>query len=65
MLPWLTAHVEDAKKLFGDDWWSYGIEGNEKALETFTRYHHEQGLSPTKLNVADLFAPESLEFFKI
>lgn len=65
MLPWLTAHVEDAKRLFGDDWWSYGLEGNMKALETFTRYHHEQGLSPTKLEVADLFAPESLEFFKI
>ncbi len=65
MLPWLTAHVEDAKKLFGDDWWSYGLEGNMKALETFTRYHHEQGLSPQKLEVSDLFAPEALEFFKI
>jgi 4,5-dihydroxyphthalate decarboxylase len=36
-----------------------------KALETFTRYHHEQGLSPKKLEVSDLFAPEALEFFKI
>jgi 4,5-dihydroxyphthalate decarboxylase len=65
MLPWLTAHVEDAKKLFGNDWWSYGLEGNMQALETFTRYHHEQGLSPKKLEVMDLFAPESLEAFKI
>ena len=65
MLPWLTAHVEDAKKLFGNDWWSYGLEGNMKNLDTFTRYHHEQGLSPKKLEVNDLFAPESLEAFKI
>ena len=65
MLPWLTAHVEDAKKLFGNDWWSYGLEGNMKALETFTRYHHEQGLSPKKLEVSELFAPEALEAFKI
>jgi 4,5-dihydroxyphthalate decarboxylase len=65
MLPWLTAHVEDARKLIGKDWWSYGLEGNMKNLETFTRYHFEQGLSPKKLEVADLFAPESLESFKI
>jgi len=65
MLPWLTAHVEDARREFGDDWWSYGLEKNRKTLETFTRYHHEQGLSPRKLDVAELFAPESLEAFKI
>ena len=65
MLPWLTAHVEDARREFGDDWWSYGLEKNRKTLETFTRYHHEQGLSPRKLEVSELFAPESLEAFKI
>ena len=65
MLPWLTAHVEDARKLIGNDWWSYGLEGNMKNLETFTRYHFEQGLSPKKLHVTDLFAPEALESFKI
>ena len=65
MLPWLTAHVEDARKEFGNDWWSYGLENNANVLETFTRYHHEQGLSPRKLSPQELFAPESLEAFKI
>jgi 4,5-dihydroxyphthalate decarboxylase len=65
MLPWLTAHVEDAKKEFGPDWWSYGLEGNFNNLDTFTRYHFEQGLSSRKLEVKDLFAPEALEAFKI
>ena len=65
MLPWLTAHVEDAKKEFGLDWWSYGLEGNFNNLDTFTRYHFEQGLSSRKLEVKDLFAPEALEAFKI
>ena len=65
MLPWLTAHVEDARRELGDDWWSYGLEKNHKTLDTFTRYHHEQGLSSRKLDVAELFAPESLEAFKI
>ena len=65
MLPHLTAQVEETKREFGDDWWPYGLEKNVKTLETFTRYHHEQGLSPKKLNVQDLFAPEALEAFKI
>ena len=65
MLPWLSAHVEDARREFGEDWWSYGLEKNLKVLETFTRYHREQGLSPRKLDPAELFAPESLEAFRI
>ena len=65
MLPWLTAHVEDARREFGNDWWSYGLENNLNVLETFTRYHQEQGLSPRKLSPQELFAPESLEAFKI
>ena len=65
MLPHLTAYVEETKREFGDDWWAYGLEKNVKTLETFTRYHHEQGLSPKKLEVSELFAPEALEAFKI
>ena len=65
MLPWLTAHVDETQREFGDDWWPYGLEKNIKTLDTFTRYHHEQGLSPRKLDVHELFAPESLEAFKI
>jgi 4,5-dihydroxyphthalate decarboxylase len=65
MLPHLTAHVEEVKREFGDDWWPYGLEKNVKTLETFTRYHHEQGLSPKRLQVEELFAPEALEAFKI
>jgi 4,5-dihydroxyphthalate decarboxylase len=65
MLPHLTAYVEETKREFGDDWWAYGLEKNIKTLETFTRYHHEQGLSAKKLEVSELFAPEALEAFKI
>ena len=65
MLPHLTAYVEETKREFGDDWWAYGLEKNVKTLETFTRYHYEQGLSPKKLEVSELVAPEALEAFKI
>ena len=65
MLPWLVAHVEEARKEMGEDWWPYGLERNRKALSTFTRYHFEQGLSKRLLTPDELFAPESLESFKI
>jgi 4,5-dihydroxyphthalate decarboxylase len=65
MLPWLTAHVEDTRREMGRDFWAYGLEPNRTVLETFLRYHHEQGLSPQRLAVEDLFAPEALESFTI
>lgn len=65
MLPWSAAEAEATRALMGDAWWPYGVAGNEAVLETFTRYHHRQGLSPAQLAVHELFAPETLEAFKI
>ena len=65
MLPWLVQHVEDTEKLMGRDFWPYGLEPNIHVLQTFLRYSHEQGLAKRLLTPAELFAPESLESFKI
>jgi 4,5-dihydroxyphthalate decarboxylase len=65
MLPWLSAHVEDTRALMGGDFWPYGFEGSRKTLETFLRYHHEQGLSKTLRTPGQLFAPEAMESFRI
>ena len=65
MLPWLLAHLEETRREMGRDFWPYGVEPNRKGLETFLRYHHQQGLSPRKLEIDALFAPEALESFTI
>jgi len=65
MLPWLIAHVEDARALMGDDFWPYGFAANRATLATFLGYHHAQGLSKRLLEPEALFAPETLEAFKI
>jgi 4,5-dihydroxyphthalate decarboxylase len=65
MLPWLTAHVEEARREMGSDFWPYGFERNEATLSTFLRYSFEQGLSKKLLTPSQLFAPETLESFKI
>ena len=66
MEPWLNVHLEEARALMGQDFWSYGLgESDRHTLETFLRYHHEQGLSRTLRTPEQLFAPESLEAFVI
>jgi 4,5-dihydroxyphthalate decarboxylase len=65
MLPWQSAHVEEARALLGEDWWPYGLEVNRHVLETFLRYHNEQGLSKRRLAPEELFAPETLQSFRV
>ncbi len=65
MLPWFNAHVEETLDMMGADFWPYGLEKNRACLDTFLRYHHEQGLSPRKLDAEEMFAPETLEAFVI
>lgn len=65
MLPWLTSHVEEVRAEMGDDFWPYGFNKNEATLGTFLRYSYEQGLSKQLLEPHDLFAPETMESFKI
>ena len=65
MLPWLIPGLEEARSLLGEDYWSYGLQANEHVLDTFLRYHHEQGLSRRKYSPAELFAPEATETFVI
>ena len=65
MLPWSAAAADETRALMGHRWWPYGVAENERVLETFVRYHHEQGLSPRQLAPRELFAPETLESFKI
>lgn len=65
MVPWLVAQLDDARREMGEDWWPYGVEPNRKVLDTFLRYHHEQGLSKRRFAPDELFARETLESFKV
>jgi 4,5-dihydroxyphthalate decarboxylase len=65
MLPSLPLDYERIVETMGRDYWPYGLERNRRVLETFLRYHHEQGLSPRLLAPEELFAPETLEGYTI
>ena len=64
-LDFLAQPVEETRREFGEDWWPCGLAANRHALDTFLRYHHEQGPSPRRLQPEALFAPETLESFVI
>jgi hypothetical protein len=59
MIPWLPALQAENRALMGADHWPYGIAPNRKAVETYLRYHHEQGLSRLYA-IDEIFAPETL-----
>jgi 4,5-dihydroxyphthalate decarboxylase len=61
MLPWLASDLETSKAILGNDYWTYGVAGNEKALATLIGYSHAQGLARRAFAPAELFAPETLE----
>ncbi|MVU81932.1 4,5-dihydroxyphthalate decarboxylase [Nocardia sp. ET3-3] len=61
MVPWMNALVERNDEQFDQDWWPYGIAANRTAVETYLRYHYEQGLSSRRWRIEDVFAPELLD----
>jgi 4,5-dihydroxyphthalate decarboxylase len=58
--PWFSKHFEENRQLLGEDWWPYGLEANRKVVDTFLRYHHEQGLSKRLLTSEDIIVPALL-----
>jgi 4,5-dihydroxyphthalate decarboxylase len=65
-LPWAPAeHADTVAAMGSEDFWRYGVAGNEKVLEAFLRYHHEQGLSKRRVALDEMFAPSTLESYVI
>ena len=61
-LPWYGQELEETRALMGDNFYSYGIQSNRKALEALFRYSHQQGFSRRELTVEELFDPASVKF---
>ncbi len=64
-LPWMWPGLERAKALIGPDFWPYGVDQSRPTLEKFVEYSYEQGLSRRRMTVEELFAPNTLDEFKI
>ncbi len=54
-------YLANTRAIFGDDPYPYGIRENREMLDTIIDYSHEQGLTPEKARIEDLFAPSTLD----
>ena len=64
-LPFVEEQLIGARKLMGEDFWSYGVQKNRKVLDYFLGQHHAQGLSSRRVSVDELFHPATYEAFKL
>ncbi len=64
-LPFVEENLRAARRLMGDDFFSYGLAPNRHVFEWFLRHHHAQGLSTRLLSPEELFHPATLESHKI
>jgi 4,5-dihydroxyphthalate decarboxylase len=64
-LPWPVYAYDHARKVIGEDYWSYGAHENKHALETLARYSFEQGLSVRQVPFEEMFAKPTYELTKI
>jgi 4,5-dihydroxyphthalate decarboxylase len=64
-LAWLASYAERMKRLFGEDFWPYGLEKNRKTLQAFIDFAFEQGVCHRKLTLEELFPRQVLTSFKV
>ena len=52
---------EDTKRAFATDPMAYGIKAARNVLETIAQYVHEQGLTPRRVGLEEIFAPSTMD----
>jgi 4,5-dihydroxyphthalate decarboxylase len=43
------------------DLYPYGVKSNKKVLETLAAYSYEQGLTPRRVELDEVYAPSTLD----
>ena len=52
---------DDVRRTLTTDPMVYGVKANRKVLETITQYIHEQGLTPRRVGLEEIFAPSTMD----
>ena len=64
-LPFVEEQLKAARETMGQDFWSYGVAANRATLDAFLRHHHAQGLSQKRMQIEEIFHPETYETYAI
>jgi len=62
--PWASGAVAEARRVFGEDYWPYGIEPNRRTIDAFLEFSFEQGVTHRRVQVEELFPRELTAFSK-
>lgn len=54
-LPWYGQEFDKTRELMGQNFYSYGLPKNQKAIETACRYLYQQKLAKRELTIKELF----------
>jgi 4,5-dihydroxyphthalate decarboxylase len=60
-LAWFNAEQEEERALLGADPWAYGVAKNRVVLDTVLDYAAEQGITPRRFAIEEIFAPTTLD----
>ena len=59
---YLTSHLcPEHQAAFAADPRPYGLKSSGKVVETIAQYVHEQGLTPRRVALEEVFAPQALD----
>ena len=61
-LLWASEEAARSGRVLVNDFWSYGVGSNRRALEALCRYSHSQGIATRPMTVDELFVPITLEW---
>jgi 4,5-dihydroxyphthalate decarboxylase len=64
-IPWMHHAYDHAQAVLGENFWPYGIEGNQRTLEAFLQYCSEQGVTRREVSVEELFPHELSKTFRV
>jgi 4,5-dihydroxyphthalate decarboxylase len=64
-LPFVDEHLHAARRLMGEDFWSYGLAANRHVLEVFLKRHHAEGLSSRLMRPEELFHSSTHETHRV
>jgi 4,5-dihydroxyphthalate decarboxylase len=64
-IPWAYDYAERGMKLFGKDYFPYGIQENRATLAAFLGYAFEQGVCKRLLDVEELFPPQLHSSYRV
>ena len=64
-MPFVEDTLTRARGIMGAGLWTYGVGANAHVLEAFLEQHHDQGLSPRRVALDELFHPATVESYSL